>query len=114
LEVSFMGPDLPGVVGATAVLLGVICLFALIDRVLCGAWEALNGSPGWGLVAGMAAWDRDAGVRREQRTQSSPSDGSPRSREPVAPEPVAVERVRSPSLRSGLRGPRHEMVLVPA
>ncbi|MHB8959119.1 MAG: hypothetical protein ACYDAN_05795 [Candidatus Limnocylindrales bacterium] len=100
-----MGPDLLGAAGATAFLLGVISLFALVDRVLCGAWEALTGSPGRGLVAGMAAWGRDFEARSGASPSTSPSSGSP-----CPPDPVPVERVRGPGLVPGLRGGlRHEI-----
>jgi hypothetical protein len=98
-----MGPDLLGATGAIAFLLAILSLFAIIDRLLCGAWEALTGSPGRGLVAGIAAWGRDA----EAQGEGSASSGSP-----CPPDPVAVERVRGPGLVPGLRGARrHEIAM---
>lgn len=91
-----MGPDLIGIAGATAFLLAVVSVFALIDRLLCGAWEALNGSPACGLVTGIAAW---ADGHEPERTASSP--GGPAAEPPTAPDPVATERVR-PRVRGAL------------
>lgn len=56
-----MGPDMFGIVWATGFLAAVIGAFALVDRLLTGALDALRGSLGMGLVAGMAAWRDDAG-----------------------------------------------------
>ena len=64
-----MGPDLLGIAGASAFVIAVVSLFAVIDRILCGAWDALLGSPGPGLVAGMGAWSRS----RLPTTPKSPS-----------------------------------------
>jgi hypothetical protein len=65
-----MGPDLLGIVGATVFMLAVIGVFAVVDRIVCGAWDALLGSPGPGLVAGMTAWSRTV-VRELPRSPSS-------------------------------------------
>ncbi len=102
-----MGPDLLGATGAIAFLLAILSLFAIIDRLLCGAWEALTGSPGRGLVAGIAAWGRDAEAQGEGSTPTCASTGSP-----CPPDPVTVERVRGPGLVPGLRGARrHDIAL---
>ncbi len=88
-----MGPDLFGIMWATGFLAIVIGGFAVVDRLLTGAWEALRGSPGAGLVAGMAAW-RD-GVARPH---ASRSPSSPGGEPPAAPGPVATVRVPAPGL----------------
>ena len=97
-----MGPDLLGMVGATAFIVVVLAAFGLVDRVLCGAWDALLGSPGSSLVAGMTAWASEA---RPRHIASSPcgADGAP----PVPPDPVATEPVRAARIapHSGVRLP---------
>ena len=63
-----MGPDLFGIVWATAFVVAVVLVFAAVDRAICGAWAALRESPGLGLVAGLAAWgwaSRTAHLRRD-------------------------------------------------
>lgn len=91
-----MGPDLLGIAGATAFLMSVLAVFAVVDRILCGAWEALNGSPGRSLVAGVTAWAREAAPRR---ATSSPGSASPGGSDPPQPADVVIlERVRAPGL----------------
>jgi len=58
-----MGPDLLGLIGATGFILVVLTVFGLVERILCGASDALRNSPGASLVAGMAAWGRGSQVR---------------------------------------------------
>ncbi len=86
-----MGPDLFGILWATGVLALVIGVFALVDRLVTGAWDALRGSPGIGLVVGMAAWRHAARQPGARRLSSSPG-GAP----PESPAPVATERVHAP------------------
>ena len=89
-----MGPDLLGFAWAMGFLAVVLALFALVDRLLTGAWDALRGSPGMGLVAGMAAWRDDAAHPDASASPSSPT-GTP----PESPAAVATERVDGPGLR---------------
>lgn len=89
-----MGPDLLGIAWATGFLVVVIVLFALVDRLLTGAWDALRGSPGMGLVAGISAWREDAVGPDTSASPSSPT-GTP----PESPDPVATERVEGQGLR---------------
>lgn len=89
-----MGPDLFGIVWATGFLAAVIGVFGLVDRLVTGVWDALCGSPGMGLVAGMAAW-RDAAEADDPARSPSSADGTP----PESPDPVATERVEGPGLR---------------
>lgn len=88
-----MGPDLFGIAWATGFLLVVIGTFALADRLLCGAWDALRGSPGAGLVAGITAWGRGADGRLVDRSPTSPGATPPES-----PDPVATERLGAPGV----------------
>lgn len=88
-----MGPDLFGIAWATGFLLVVIGAFALADRLLCGAWDALRGSPGAGLVTGIAAWGD--GMRERARVGSPTSPGGA---PPESPAPVATERLGAPGV----------------
>ena len=94
-----MGPDLLGIIGATSFMVALLAAFALADRLLCGAWGVLRGSPGPGLVAGMTGWGQEGETRRVAGSPGSP-DGAP----PEPPVAVAPERVRG--LRIQLGGTR--------
>jgi hypothetical protein len=97
-----VGPDLIGMAGAVGFLLVILSIYALIDRLVCGAWEALNGSPGWGLVRGMTVWaERPESGLESRRVVSSPA--SPAGGPPQAAEPVATERVTHPRIGGPMR-----------
>jgi hypothetical protein len=97
-----MGPDLFGIVWAAGFLAAVIGAFALVDRLLTGAWDALRGSPGMGLVAGMAAW-RDGVEHPDLSSSPSSADAAPPSPSadddpPASPGLVPTEHVQGPGL----------------
>jgi hypothetical protein len=87
-----VGPDLFGIAWAMGFLVAMIGIFALVDRLLTGACDALRDSPGSGLVTGMSAW-HDGTVLPHPEPSSSPG-GEP----PTSPDPVLTEPVHGPGL----------------